>query len=202
MAGARSRSGRQEARRRGNAIPPYLWAPDSFKRLLGGCATLGLSRFNYPPSILAHQAINEAPGSTPLFPKRGRRDPGDERAVLLQLEYPDGVRDRQRTIRCPEHVTVRLPRIVGELLSELDAKTLSVMSVDLFAADSVGARALEEDALKPVGGLQGVNHFLLVCWRRLQGYAASPEGRIYRRGRRLIGEGRSVHDGRGTPKGR
>jgi len=85
--------------------------------MLGRCATLGLSRFNYPPTILAHQAINQAPGSTPLLPKRGRRDPGDERAVLLQLEYTDGVRDRQRTICRPEHVTLRLPRIVGELLS-------------------------------------------------------------------------------------
>jgi len=133
------------------------------------------------------------------LPKRGWRDPGDERAVLLQLEYTDGVRDRQRTICCPEHVTLRLPRVVGELLSQLDAETLSVMSVDLFAADSVRARALEEDALEPVGRSQAVNHLLLVCGRRLQGYTATPEGRVYRRGRRLGGGDHSVPDGRGTP---
>src|SRR2546428_10156807 len=100
---------------------------------------LGLSRLDDPPTALAYQLINDAPRSTPLLTERGWRDPCYECVVLLQFKDPDRIRNGEGTVRGAEHVTLCLPRIVGELLRQAFAKTLSIVSVHRLAGDSIGA---------------------------------------------------------------
>src|SRR5438477_825387 len=107
-AGARRWRRREKARRRGNAIPPYWWAPGSFKRLLG--------RIRSGPS--ATRRADQTPHKTKSEPERSRNEDAEQRALIGTRGYDhradepeeesdaaDAQRKADRTLAAPPPVS-------------------------------------------------------------------------------------------------
>src|SRR6266446_3717470 len=87
-AGARWWSGRKKARRRGNAIPPYLQAPGSFKRLLGGTVSRR-RRPAVPGEVKRERSSCLVDGGEEIIDQfRGARRIGPQSHVMDQLSAP------------------------------------------------------------------------------------------------------------------